>query len=431
MLVYKIPLLNAQEVVGNVIPSFNLSGESLKVIDILPAQNRQQLNVETNWHTKRYGFDIPASDIANYHLHYTAWQSFKESKEEWCMIVDASVKIETDIADILLRIQALPDEWDVYFPFDRFRIHEKQKELIRIHNQSLLNPNKREYNDFLPFVLGFEWGNSIYFLSRKGVDKLLLSDVVKQRVDDEIISLSIRKQIDAFFDDVSWFDYEHQPKVVSKDRDNDILNTIMKNSRWSVESKDQIRRILGIMSEVGEKLNIDLVLQGGSHLGYIRHGGIMPWDDDVDLGIEERYLETFLAEIQHNTPLKHGRFIEESTGFPFYKIWLEDTATIEEREYKFPFVDLWMFNVVKDDLVFWNGIICPNSARYPLENVCFEGVNFKMTANSMEVLDSRYRTWRNGIRVYNYHHSLEQSIGFSLRVPVALDENGRIILPHS
>ncbi|MBW8686006.1 LicD family protein [Chitinophaga rhizophila] len=429
MIVYNIPLVNEQKIHGDILPSLKLEGDAPAIIHLSLQENLPSLEVNPTWHTTRYGFGLPQSDITNYLLHYRAWQSFAEREEEWCMIVEESVYLETSYQQIQEQISALSAGWDVYFPFDRLRIRNQEKEFTTNHNNSLRNPNRKEIYDFMPFLLGFYWGSSIYFLSKSGVAKLLQVREIRQRADDEIISLSARKQLNAFFDDVPWFRYEAQPKVKSIDRERDILHTILNTSRWSAETKSQIRTILALISETAAKLDIDLILQGGTHLGYIRHGGIMPWDDDVDIGIEEKHLDTFLQAIADHTPLRYNYQIEEASDTPFYKIWLDGGVPIDEHGHTFPFVDLWMYNRVGDDLVFKNNIVCPNSGKYPFQEVCFEGATLKMTANSLEVLDSRYRTWRSGIRVYNYYHSLERNLGFSLRVPVSVDENGRIILP--
>ncbi|SFW13574.1 LicD family protein [Chitinophaga sancti] len=429
MIIYRIPLANNQEISGPVQPAVTLQGAHPAITDIAHDAVRTPLKMDKIWHKGRYGFELPQSDTENFLLHYAAWELFAASGEDWCMIVEASVRLEADYADILERISALKDGWDVYFPFDRMKIREAERTYTTHHNNSLLNPNRKEIYDFLPFLLGYCWGSSIYFLSRQGVGKLLAIQEIKQRVDDEIVSMSYRKQLQACFDEVNWFDYNHQPKVVAADRNRDILHAIMDSKRWTADSKDQIRTILQWMSEAAKQIGVDLILQGGTHLGYIRHGGIMPWDDDVDLGIEEQHLEAFLAAIATHTPLRTKIHLEAATDSTFYKLWLDDGTPIDEHTHNFPFVDLWMYTRVGDDLVFRNGIVCPNSGKYPFQDVCFENAALKMTANSLEVLDSRYRTWRTGIRVYNYYHSREKNQGFALRVSISVDENGRMILP--
>lgn len=43
---------------------------------------------------------------------------------------------------------------------------------------------------------------------------------------------------------------------------------------------------------ISEKMNLKCYMQGGTMLGAIRHGGFIPWDDDVDLGMmRDDYLQ--------------------------------------------------------------------------------------------------------------------------------------------
>ena len=51
-----------------------------------------------------------------------------------------------------------------------------------------------------------------------------------------------------------------------------------------------------VFIEVCEKLNLRYYVLGGTLLGAVRHGGFIPWDDDIDLGMPRDDYEVFLRE---------------------------------------------------------------------------------------------------------------------------------------
>ena len=67
---------------------------------------------------------------------------------------------------------------------------------------------------------------------------------------------------------------------------------------YSADELDMIQKLeLKILKEIiriCKKENIEYFLIGGSALGAIRHGGFIPWDDDIDVGMTRENYDNFL-----------------------------------------------------------------------------------------------------------------------------------------
>ena len=59
-----------------------------------------------------------------------------------------------------------------------------------------------------------------------------------------------------------------------------------------------LRDIAGVL----RKEKIPFMLGGGTCLGAVRHGGFIPWDDDIDLNIERKYISRFVRAVKETYP---------------------------------------------------------------------------------------------------------------------------------
>ena len=67
-------------------------------------------------------------------------------------------------------------------------------------------------------------------------------------------------------------------------------------------TKEELKQIQDILLDmykdilyICEKKRLTVLLGGGSALGAVRHGGFIPWDDDIDLIIPRKDIFLFLS----------------------------------------------------------------------------------------------------------------------------------------
>lgn len=110
------------------------------------------------------------------------------------------------------------------------------------------------------------------------------------------------------------------------------------------------------IKRICDENNIKYFIIAGTLLGAIRHGGFIPWDDDMDIGMLREDYEKFINIA--NTDLGEDFFLQTpetdyNYGLTFAKILLKGTVLVEEttasnNAQKGIFVDIFPFDVAPE-----------------------------------------------------------------------------------
>lgn len=132
----------------------------------------------------------------------------------------------------------------------------------------------------------------------------------------------------------------------------------------SQELKDIQLQILDYVDAFCRKHNIKYTMSGGTLLGAIRHGGFIPWDDDVDIQMLRREYVRF-TELWNAHKNEHPyEFVSvesgNNMGFAFGKVHDPKTVTyISGVESTGVYIDVFPVDKVKNsrDLKFRHGVL--------------------------------------------------------------------------
>lgn len=125
----------------------------------------------------------------------------------------------------------------------------------------------------------------------------------------------------------------------------------MKKVELSFEQHQAILyEILYMIDDFCKKYDIEYFLIGGTLLGAVRHHGIIPWDDDVDIAMTRSNYVKFVSLFRNNCPVGYhifDFFHEDWYDLPFAKI-TKDNTLMRKAIGKIPPLGIWVDIFVVD-----------------------------------------------------------------------------------
>src|SRR5579859_448285 len=194
-------------------------------------------------------------------------------------------------------------------------------------------------------------------------------------------------------------------------------------SIWDEESLARQRRLLRRVTEIADSIGVALFLDSGTLLCHVRQGGILPWDDDLDLSLPDGARKLELGAAIAAAGLQ-WRFIGGETFMQVY----DPTHTQRDAGGTWPFVDIFIFHPEGDALVgSFPTLSLPRDIVLPGRRTTFEGAACWEPERPLAVLDTMYPGWRRQeVTALINHREGVNYAGLALR-RIRTDATGRKI----
>lgn len=190
----------------------------------------------------------------------------------------------------------------------------------------------------------------------------------------------------------------------------------------------------GKLVEILEAHHIDYWACCGTLLGAVRHEGVIPYDDDVDIFVHEKDADRIFALKEQLKKVGLGIY-QDRTSIMVYKLegipvrpkrrsfqLVPGVWFVRRKVEKFPFIDLYITKVEDGKYIHAN----PRARRvfpkeiflesdiYPLKEYQFGPLRVKGPHNPLTHLISTYGPDWNKFLVFTSNHSASRSIKFKL-----------------
>lgn len=145
-------------------------------------------------------------------------------------------------------------------------------------------------------------------------------------------------------------------------------------------------KLLTYFQNFCQREGVDYFLIFGTLLGQVRNSGLIPWDDDIDLMVDNDSFINIYKKLNNSEfeIIKYGKY---------YKLFLRKNPKIRNYAWSWPFIDIFVYKKgtntcrLKD---LNNDIVHHIDDIYPLRKVRFENLYSHIPNNAKKVLFKKY-----------------------------------------
>lgn len=186
---------------------------------------------------------------------------------------------------------------------------------------------------------------------------------------------------------------------------------------------DLLKKTINMLNE----FKIGYFMISGSLLGYVRHNDFIPWDDDIDLIVDE----TIFTKMPHIAK-KYGSSINFMVRDYLIKTCFKDKvhelvcewndyAINKDDKYNWPFIDMFIYKIPNDKTITFFNKKWEQKHFFPAKTVLFNSLDVMIPKNPNYFLAINYGgNYMTSLVSNKYEHKTERSNKKIIRI--SMDE---------
>ncbi len=194
-------------------------------------------------------------------------------------------------------------------------------------------------------------------------------------------------------------------------------------SVWTPDDKEDMKKLLTKSLEITRAHDIEMITMFGTLLGVSRHGGVIPWDDDLDFAINLKDRKKFLSlqEKFKNAgigicpvaayrvgPFKLPGQASKNRLSKLY--WLDRPIISKYTSWSWPFINIIYYEETDTEFLLPNNVSILKKDVFPTKTDLFEGIQISLPWNTKSLLDRKYGDdWKNQCKSSSYNHREERA----------------------
>lgn len=184
---------------------------------------------------------------------------------------------------------------------------------------------------------------------------------------------------------------------------------------WTPVTRAKAAGLLERIHASAARIGTVPILEAGSLLGHERHdGGIVPWDDDIDLIVEDAAFDRLIERLADDPALRVAGVEHHVLGEYGNVSWRADPSGLvsgSSRPWGWPFVDLFRYSLRGDQLVLYPGSKVSRTLDaadvLPSRASSFVDTAVHVPRRPDRVLDALYPLWRIEFDTGGWDHRRE------------------------